>query len=151
MADSKAVGAPKVLLAVYRREDILTTAVQRASDGVKVEFTFPAYLRTIRPINHVSAVQIGAALIEGAYCALEDAWSAGGLAGHTSAEWFYTTANDWLVRRQTVTYIDQVIAGAPVALAFHLVRVVNRKNFLWATVSFDGFCRGTTTWVLPQR
>ncbi len=143
---------PRVLRLFYTDEALLTVASRPEGDGkVALDFRFPMYARARESMGHVSSVQITAAILEGGYAALEDALQSGLFPDDATPEWFYGTLADWLALRMNILFRRQVKEGELCSLNFRVLDIGTqrlRRRRLSATIEFDGFCSGETTWVI---
>ena len=143
---------PKVLRTFYHPDALMTTgAVSHGFGRVTVYFCFPTYARSIQDMGHVSSIQITAAVIEGGYCALEDALGSNLLPAPATSEWFYDSLSKWLALRLNILFRKAQNAGEPTSLDFRVLDIGIqrlRRRQLSATIEFDGFCSGETMWVI---
>lgn len=142
---------PSVLKRVYNPEDLLTLGYTPLGPrSVEVTFVFRPYGRTAEPMDHVSAVWITAAIIEGAYCVTQHMVESGDVPPVLSLEWLHRAAAGFVLLEQSVKYRRIVSPGEPTPLTFHVqglgVRRL-RQRMLEIKFAFDGFCRGSTTLV----
>jgi hypothetical protein len=145
------VSIPRILTVVYRAEELLTVSVDALEEGrLRVSFRFPRYVRTNEPLDHVSAMQMCGALIEGFYAMVEHLAARNRLAANVNLEDLYRTAVKWIVRRQQIVHKHQVSQETITSLIFELLKSEERGGFILTTVSFQGFCNGEITCALKR-
>ena len=119
---------------------------------VEVDFQFNAYSRTIRQPDHVSAVQIHAALLEGCFCVMASATAAGAVPKGFDMPTFLETRFDWLLVHQECLFRKMLPAGSDATLKFELTdarRQILRQHFLRFDFGITGCVSATQSWLLP--
>lgn len=143
---------PKVLRVFYFDEALMATSGRLHGNGTaRMQFRFPEYTRSRSDMGHVSSVQITAAILEGGFCALEDALLCELFPPAATSEWFYSNLTGWLALRINILFRRSVKTGEIAELDFKVLDIGLqrlRRRKLSATIEFEGFCSGETTWVI---
>jgi hypothetical protein len=129
----------------YKPESILSKNVQILWDWkMEVSFIFPEYLRTINPLEHVSANQINEAVMEGSYLII--GWAIKrALFNDISFDDFLQNRAIALYRSLDIKYKKQVKSWVICSLTFSLWEVKNVKwKFSTIEVQFAGFAEWTS-------
>jgi len=143
---------PEVLPLIYKSEELVTIGVvPQGSKSADVYFSFGLYPRTVSEMNHVSAMWMTAAVMEGFYCVLDNAIRSGDLSPQLSVEWLHQETANFVMLKSHFLYRQQVELLKPTPLSFSLLNLGIqrfRKRMLSVTVGFEGFCSGEVVGVI---
>ena len=134
---------------LYRPEEISVTDIKQTTPNVtNITYKFRPYPRTLRQLDHVSSIQMHAALVEGLYCATGMSIRSGYL--DFDFDDFLRRQHDMLLRSVKISYREQLQFYEPAKLELQTFQPRMFQGHDIIRTGFEGFMRGNATCVLPR-
>jgi len=128
---------------VYKEDEVLTTSIEELGEqSYKVTFLFPEYQRSKNPLDHISAVQMQAALIEGLCCVVGCLVKKGTSNFPIDLE----SITNFLLYKESITFRKMLKPNEVSQLYFqvgNICKIKLRRNFYSISFTFKGFISGS--------